>query len=97
MRLAFHPRPPHRLSLDAVGYYVNRDPEQAGNPLPRNSVYGQVGLGYSWISRAGVGPWTQVRANSGFMSGEAPVYEIREEALNAGYGEVLVGMLARWP
>ncbi|MCB9715149.1 MAG: hypothetical protein H6712_14880 [Myxococcales bacterium] len=97
MRLAFHPRPPHRLSLDAVGYYVNRDPDQAGNPLPRNSFYGQVGLGYSWISRAGVGPWTQVRATSGFMSGEAPVYEIREEAINAGYGEVLVGMLARWP
>lgn len=97
MRLAFHPRPPHRLSLDAVGYYVNRDAEQAGNPLPRNSLYGQVGLGYAWISRSGVGPWTQVRANSSFMSGEAPVYEIREEALNAGYGEVLVGMHARWP
>ncbi len=95
-RLAFHPRPAHRLSLDAVGYYVNRD---AGidPPLARNSFYGQLGLGYAWVGRAGVGPWTRVRATSGFMSGEAPVYELRSESLAAGYGEVLVGMLARWP
>ncbi|MCX4242887.1 hypothetical protein [Paraliomyxa miuraensis] len=97
MRLAFHPRPAHRLSMDAVGYYVNRDLEPAGQPMPRHGIHGQVGLGYSWVGRAGVGPWTKVRATTHFRSGEAPVYELREESLEAGYGEVLVGMLARWP
>ncbi len=97
LRLAFNPRPPHRLSLDAVGYYVHRDPQQAGVPLPRSSVFGQFALGYAWISRAGIGPWTQVRATTGFLGGEAPVYEIREEALSSMYGEMLVGVLARWP
>lgn len=96
-RLAFHPKPAHRLSLDAVGYYVNRDSEPVGNPLPRHSVYGQFGLGYSWVGRAGVGPWLNVRSTTGFLSGEAPVYEVREESLDSMYGEALVGMLARWP
>ena len=96
-RLAFHPRPAHRIALDAVGYYVHRDPDQAGNRLPRHSLYGQFGLGYAWVSQAGVGPWVRARVNTGFMSGEAPVYEIREEALNTTYGEALVGVLARWP
>jgi hypothetical protein len=95
-RLAFHPRPAHRLSLDAVGYYVNRD-AHVDPARPRHSIHGQFGLGYAWVGRAGVGPWTNVRATTGFMSGEAPVYELREEALEAAYGEVLVGMLARWP
>ena len=96
-RLAFNPRPAHRLSIDAVGYYVHRDDAPAGRPLPRHSVYGQVGLGYAWMGRAGVGPWTHVRATSGFRSGEAPVYELREDTVDGGYGEVLVGMMARWP
>lgn len=101
-RLAFHPRPAHRISLDAAGYYVNRNHHASSGPsgahaLARHSVLGQVGLGYSWVGRAGVGPWTHVRATSSFLSGEAPIYELREEALEAGYGEVLVGMLARWP
>lgn len=96
-RVAFNPRPAHRLSLDAVGYYVNRDDPQGTEPLPRHSVLGQFGLGYAWVGRAGVGPWTNIRATTHFLSGEAPVYELRDEALEAGYGEVLVGMLARWP
>jgi hypothetical protein len=98
-RVAFNPRPAHRLSLDAVGYYVNRDHPGSGggDALPRHSVHGQLGLGYAWVGRAGVGPWTNVRATTSFLSGEAPVYELREEALTAAYGEVLVGMLARWP
>jgi hypothetical protein len=95
-RLAWNPRPAHRLSVDAVGYYVNRD---AGLAIPRarHSVIGQFGLGYAWVGKAGVGPWTNVRATTAFQSGEAPVYELREESLEAAYGEVLVGMMARWP
>jgi hypothetical protein len=96
-RVAFNPRPAHRLSLDAVGYYVNREDPPGTDPLPRHSVLGQFGLGYAWVGRAGVGPWTNVRGTTHFLHGEAPVYELREEALEAGYGEVLVGMLARWP
>lgn len=96
-RLAFNPRPAHRLSVDAVGYYVNREAEPAGRSLPRHGVYGEVGLGYAWVGRAGVGPWTHVRATSAFGSGEAPVYELRDDVLDGGYGELLVGMLARWP
>lgn len=96
-RVAFHPRPAHRISLDAAGYYVNRNHPSGAHALARHAVLGQVGLGYSWVGRAGVGPWTHVRATSSFLAGEAPVYELREEALEAGYGEVLVGMLARWP
>lgn len=101
-RVAFHPRPAHRLSIDAAGYYVNRNHAASSGPagapaLARHAVLGQVGLGYAWVGQAGVGPWTHVRATSSFLSGEAPVYEWREEALAAGYGEVLVGMLARWP
>lgn len=96
-RVAFNPRPAHRLSLDAVGYYVNRDDPAGDDPLPRHSVHGQLGLGYAWVGRAGVGPWTNVRATSHFRSGEAPVYELREEALDGAFGEVLVGMMARWP
>jgi hypothetical protein len=95
-RLAFNPRPAHRLTLEAVGYYVNRD-ALVDPPRPRHSGYGQFGIGYAWVGRAGLGPWTNVRATTGFLSGEAPLYELREEALEAAYGEVLVGMLARWP
>ena len=29
------------------------------------------------MGRAGVGPWTNVRATTSFLSGEAPLYELR--------------------
>ena len=94
-RLAFHPRPAHRLFVDAVGFYVNRDAQPRGRPLPRHSVYGQFGLGYAWMANAGVGPFIKLRYTTGFMSGEAPVYELRTEALGSDYVEATVGIMAR--
>ena len=86
----------HRLAGQLVGFYVNRDENQAGNPLPRNAVYGQIAGEYSWMSRVGVGPLVRARLLSSFRSGEAPAYEIREEALNATYGELIVGVRGIW-
>lgn len=86
----------HRIATQLVGYYVHRDEDPAGNPLPRHGVYGQVRADWVWMSRHGIGPMVAARFLSSFRSGEAPTYEIREEALNNRYGEVIVGMRARW-
>lgn len=86
----------HRLALEGIGYYVHRDAEQAGNPLPRNGVYAQAAAQWVWMSKHGVGPMVRARFLSSFRSGEAPAYEIREEALNTSYGELIVGLRAVW-
>ncbi len=86
----------HRVALQGVGFYVHRDEDQAGNPLPRNSVYGQLSAQWVWMSRHGIGPMASGRFLSSFRSGEAPAYEIREEALNTVYGELVVGLRAVW-
>ncbi|MEM6991548.1 MAG: hypothetical protein AAF721_13655 [Myxococcota bacterium] len=86
----------HRLSLQGIGYLVHRDADQAGNPLPRTGVYGQVAADWTWLSRYGVGPMLRARFLSSFRSGEAPAYEIREEALNTVYGELIAGVRAVW-
>ena len=96
VRGVFWPRPDHELRLDVIAYYVNRDEDQAGNPLPRHGGYAQVGLEYQWISRYQIGPMVRGRFASSFLSGEAPVYEIRDEALNNLYGDVTVGVRAIW-
>ena len=36
VRAAFFPAPRHRVSAEAVGFWVNRNADQAGNPLPTN-------------------------------------------------------------
>jgi hypothetical protein len=95
-RATFLPRPPHALGLEVVGFYVNRNPDQAGTTLPPNTVHGQIALDYAWMSRAGVGLVVRGRLLSSFMSGEAPVYEIREESLEAAYGELVVGLRVVW-
>lgn len=96
LRAVFLPRPQHWLALELVGFAVNRNPDQAGKPLPQNSVHGQVALEYTWMSGAGVGLSLRTRLLSSFMSGEAPVYEIREEALEGPYGELILGLRAVW-
>ncbi len=96
VRAAFHPRPAHRLAAEAVGFVVHRNADQAGTPLPRTGVYGQFAADYGWMSRVGVGPMIRVRASTGFLSGEAPVWEIREEALDAPFGELIVGIRGVW-
>ena len=96
LRVAFRPREGHRLALEAVGFYVNRDRDQAGVPLPRNGVYGQFAVDYAWIGRRGLGVAVRGRALTSFMSGEAPVFEVRSESLHAPYAEMIVGLRAVW-
>jgi hypothetical protein len=96
VRVAFHPRPAHRISGEAVGFVVHRNRDQAGTPLPRVGAYGQFAAEYGWMSRFGVGPMVRVRGTTGFLAGEAPVWEIREEALDAPFGELVVGIRGIW-
>jgi hypothetical protein len=96
VRAAFFPAPRHRVSLELVGFFVNRNPDQAGNPLPKNSVHGQILGEYAWMSRANVGVVAGARYSTSFFSGESPIFEIREESLNADYGEVNVGVRFVW-
>lgn len=96
VRLAFTPRPAHRLSVAALGFLVDRNPDQAGRPMPRRTVVGQVAAEYAWMSRVGIGPSLQVRYSTGFLTGEAPVYELRSEVLHADYADATIGLRAVW-
>jgi hypothetical protein len=84
----------HVLSLELLGWIIHRDERQFGNHLPRVSPVAAVNLDYGWLGRRRVGPWVRVHYSSGFRSGEAPVYELREEAVNNHYGELLLGLRA---
>lgn len=96
LRATFWPRPDHMLAAEIVGYGIDRDARQGGQDLPRRSLVGQAALDYAWISRVGVGPAVRVRYTTAFLSGEAPVYEVRNEALRTSYAEALVGLRAVW-
>jgi hypothetical protein len=95
-RLAYLPWDRHRFSLEGVGFYVNRDHDQAGEPAPRNSVHAQTVAEYSWLSRAGVGVMAGARYATSFLSGETPIYEIRPESVRRSYGEVFAGLRVVW-
>ena len=96
LRIAFLPRPAHRLALEAVGFFVDRNPDQAGIDVPRRGVYGQVAGEYAWMSGAGIGPVLRVRYTTGFLTGEAPIYEMRNESLQTHYADATIGLRARW-
>lgn len=96
LRVAFLPRPAHRLALETVGFFVDRNPDQAGVEIPRRSVYGQVAGEYAWMSRVGIGPVLRVRYTTGFLTGEAPIYEMRSESLRTHYADATIGLRARW-
>lgn len=95
-RATFWPRPQHMLAADVVAYGVDRNAGQAGRDVPRRSIHGQAALDYGWVSRFGVGPVFRLRYTTAFLSGEAPVYEFRPEALRTGYAEAIVGLRAAW-
>jgi len=95
-RLALRAWDRHRFALEAVGFYVNRSANQAGEPVPRNSLHGQVLGEYTWIGARGVGLVISARYCTSFLSGEAPIYEIRSESLRTHYGEVLAGLRFAW-
>lgn len=96
LRLAFSPRPAHRLVASAVGFGVDRSPTQAGRVMPRRGVYGQFAVEYAWMSRAGIGPVLQARYTTGFLTGEAPIYEFRAESLSAHYADATLGVRVVW-
>jgi hypothetical protein len=89
----------HRLALELVGFLVHRDEDQFGeldDPADRLTVNGQVAFEHTWMSRKGVGTFAALRYATSFMSGQAPMYEVREEAINTHYGELSVGFRAVW-
>ncbi len=92
LRLALAPGGGHRVALEGVGYLIHRDPDQLGKPMPRWSAVGQLNLEHQWIGRRGVGTYVRLHYATSFMSGRAPVYEVREETLRAQYGELSLGL-----
>jgi hypothetical protein len=96
IRLALLPWASHRFSLELLGFYVNRDRDQAGEPVPRNTVHGQVLGEYAWMGARGVGFVVGGRYCTSFLSGEAPIYEIRTESLRTHYGEAFAGLRVAW-
>jgi hypothetical protein len=96
VRVAFLPRPAHRLALELTGFFVDRKPDQGGVDVPRRGVYGSVAGEYAWMSRAGVGPMLRARYTTGFLAGEAPIYEIRNESLQTHFADLTLGLRARW-
>ncbi|TPV94609.1 MAG: hypothetical protein B7733_14425 [Myxococcales bacterium FL481] len=96
-RVSFHPRPTHEIALLITGHGVHRDRRQFGShDIPRASLHGEVGLTWSWLSSRGVGLRVSGRALSSFLSGEAPLYEVREETLRTPYAEASAGLLLAW-
>lgn len=95
-RVAFFPTPAHRLAATAIGFFVDRSPTQAGGSVPRRGVYGQLGVEYSWMSKVGVGPALSVRYTTGFLTGEAPIYEARSESMSTSYADATVGLRFVW-
>ncbi|MDH5670740.1 MAG: hypothetical protein OEZ06_01235 [Myxococcales bacterium] len=86
----------HALGLELLAFLVHRDADQFGNPLPRTSVHAQVGIEHTWLATSGLGSFASLRYFSGFMSGQSPMYEVREEAINADYGEAQLGLRSVW-
>ncbi|MBK8239303.1 MAG: hypothetical protein IPK74_27590 [Deltaproteobacteria bacterium] len=96
VRASFEPRPRHRLALEALAYGIHRNPRQAGTQMPRTSLHAQIAGEYAWLSRHGVGPTLRLRYATGFLAGEAPIYEVREESLSTSYVDLTIGLRARW-
>jgi hypothetical protein len=104
IRGEYYPRPNQNISATLVGHFVHRDAEQYAKLLPRTTVHGQVRVGYGWMSQPltegprpfHLGWYVNLRAATSFLSGESPVYEVRNDTLTTPYGDAHVGMQARW-
>ncbi len=95
-RLRWNPRPAHTVSIESVGFLIFREKVQAGNLLPRAGIIGQFAAQYDWMSKRKVGLFARAWFSTSFLSGTSPVFEIREEAINQPYGELSMGLRARW-
>lgn len=100
LRAVVMPRPRHRLALESILYAVDRNPRQAGTLVPRRGAYAQFALDYAWMGtparNLALGPALRLRYATGFLTGEAPIYEVREESLSTGYVDVTLGVRASW-
>ncbi|MEE9383609.1 MAG: hypothetical protein V3V08_09370 [Nannocystaceae bacterium] len=97
LRAALRPVPDHELRGTITAHLVHRDASQfGGNDFRRASAHLQASGAWIWMSRHNVGTIVQGRLLSSFMSGEAPIYEVREETLRTPYAEASVGVLATW-
>lgn len=96
LRVAVTPRPAHRLEATPSLFVIHRDADQGGRRLPRLTSNLQVAASYSWMSRVGVGVFVGGRYTSAFLTGEAPMYELRSESLQQHYVEGQVGLRAVW-
>lgn len=96
VRVAVTPAPAHRLEATPSLYVIHRDADQGGRRLPRLGTNLQVAASYSWMSRAGVGVFVGGRYASAFLTGEAPMYELRSESLEQHYVEGQLGLRAVW-
>ncbi|MFO0636711.1 MAG: hypothetical protein U0168_28085 [Nannocystaceae bacterium] len=100
LRAVVMPRPRHRLALESILYAVDRNPRQAGTLVPRRGAYAQFALDYAWMGsparNLALGPAVRLRYATGFLTGEAPIYEVREESLSTSYVDLTVGVRASW-
>lgn len=96
VRLRWNPRRAHTFSIESVGFLIFREKIQAGNLLPRAGIVGQFAAQYDWMSKRKVGLFARAWFSTSFLSGTSPVFEIREEAINQPYGELSMGLRARW-
>ena len=94
-RLTFEPRPAHALSASTELFVVHRDEDALGD-RERISAHGVFRGQYSWMSRAGVGPFVAGRFATQFASGTTPVFETRAAAIDSVYGDLTVGLRAHW-
>lgn len=85
-----------RLGFEGVGFLVHRDAMTFGRSLPPLTVHGQAAVEYDWLFAAPFVLVARAHLLSSFMTGEAPVYEIRDEGLRAPYGELVLGLRAAW-
>lgn len=95
-RLGFTPVPAHRLEIGPSVFVVHRDVDQGGRRLPRLTANAQVAASWSWMSRKRVGVFVGGRYASAFLTGEAPMYELRSESLQQHYAEAQLGLRAVW-
>ncbi|MCK5688814.1 hypothetical protein KAI87_06065, partial [Myxococcota bacterium] len=77
----------HHLSLEAVFYYVHRNADQFGSPMPVHGSNTQGAVYYHLSLSDTLSLTLGGRAMSAFLVGEAPLYEMREESLQTTYGE----------
>lgn len=101
-RAEYFLRPNQAVSTTVVGHLVHRDAQQYAKALARTSVHGQLHVGYRWLaptreaSNPRLGFYLNLRGATSFLSGEAPVYEVRADGLTTPYADGSAGVHLSW-